>query len=485
MAALASSVEALTVGSGDSPKKGEPSVFLDKKVVGVVLCPKEKAKELPEFERYDVATNFEKYKTELRELKKKLLDVIPEAKPGPDDVMYDNNFFVRPPRPPSSIDIDYDDLFLLRYLLSKKGDVAKAENMVRKCIAWRARKDVRLNVFVPVAEDTWREADTKRRLDKHMVFGPFSNLIDGGSLVYLRDGLGAGNTVYESVSKDEFLWYGIIAREYCFRWIDRESRRLSRIVKSMYMFDMTDAALNTIPNRSLRGVYGTIASISEYAYPQLVSKYLIVNPPYFISFLLGLFRPVVPASMYEKIELFPSAVPLAKSDFAKQWMHQDWIPEFMDGTFPDKDLPKCLTGELVQHGEDASLTEVNVGRMDSKVLTIDVPDAPAKIEYRFSTTKTIGLSATFHAVSKAGKEIREEQQFSDKVYEASTAILHPPKRIDTGNGLYHGTWEVDCPGVITITLDNKFSYLTAKTVKYKIIPFPLRRNEKILPQEDS
>ena len=157
----------------------------------------------------------------------------------------------------------------------------------------------------------------------------------------------------------------------------------------------------------------------------------------------------------------------------------------MEGPFPDKDLPQCLTGELVQHGEDASLTEVNVGRMDSKVLTIDVPDAPAKIEYRFSTTKTIGLTATFHASSKGVKKEREEEQCSDKVYEASTAVLHPTKRIDTGNGLYHGTWEVDCPGVITITLDNKFSYLTAKTVKYKIIPFPLKSNEKICLQEDS
>ena len=71
-------------------------------VIGVKQVPKSKVSTLPKAEERDVNTLLEKYKDSIEELKIKCKDVLSLNGNDPD------------------IDLIYDDLFLLRYILSKK-----------------------------------------------------------------------------------------------------------------------------------------------------------------------------------------------------------------------------------------------------------------------------------------------------------------------------------------------------------------------------
>eukprot|EP00945_MAST-04E_sp_MAST-4E-sp1_P005444 g5444.t1 len=444
---IAATVRAENV-TGDPNDVMEP----DTAVIGVVLCPKKKVSQLPKTtEERDIPTLLDKYRTELAALKAECKDVLPDGSAGPIAV---------PPK--SSFDIAYDDIFLLRYLLSRRGNVRQAAASVRKCIAWRKQADIREQVLKPVAEGWWHDSDVKKRLDRHLVFCPFSCLVDGGALIYIRDGIGTGNLVFESVSKEEFMQYGMIAREYCFRWIDRETRRLNRIVKSMYLMDMKKMSLSNMPDSRLRESYSAIAHVSNFAYPQLVSKYIVVNAPYFISWLMGLFKPIVPTSMYEKIELHSGA--FGPSEFAKEWLHERYIPEYIGGVYPDARLPAQLTGELVVHGEQDGMVTINVPSRDKRDLEISVPKAKAVLKYEFSPiNKGIELIAKFYPGQSAMTRLDNGGKPVD-----GEVLLQQPLRIQQTNGLYRGEWKIDQTGIVVVTLNNSYSIFTSKTVKYNL-----------------
>ena len=201
-------------------------------VTGVKQVLKSKVSTLPQADERDVKKLLEKYKDSIEKLKTNCKDILSLNGNDP------------------GIDLIYDDIFILRYVLSKKNNLKKAEEAIRVCCKWRADPEIREQVLKPVADNTWTEAPVYQSFCKHMCFGVLGSQVDGGCLFYLRDGLGFPNTVFESLKRDEFLKIGFQSREYIYRWCDYETRRLGRLVKAMFIFgfpgDNLKNALNTI-----------------------------------------------------------------------------------------------------------------------------------------------------------------------------------------------------------------------------------------------
>ena len=439
MAAITENLSNLKV-SGDEEKEKIKMHPYGINVIGVKQVPKSKVSTLPKAEERDVNTLLEKYKDSIEELKIKCKDVLSLNGNDP------------------GIDLIYDDLFLLRYILSKKNNLKKAEEAIRICCKWRADPEIREQVLKPVADNTWTEAPVYKSFCKHMVFGVLGSQVDGGILFYLRDGLGEPNAVFESLSRNEFLKIGFQSREYVYRWCDTETRRLGRFVKAMFIIDMNKVKLSQMPDSRVQKCYAELGEFSENNNPQMVDKYLIVNAPSFIPWFIKIIGPLFPRSMMEKFDIFPSTPNLGESEFGKTWINLEYLPDYLGGTFPTKDLPKELSGELVQRG-DGDLNKITVGRRSRKYCEVMTP-TKGKVNYKFAlVSKGVYLTAMFH---KNPKEVNKEQESPDQI------VIQEKLKISAENGVYSGVWEVPESGILIVELSNAHSRFTGKTVKWNL-----------------
>lgn len=407
-------------------------------VTGVKQVLKSKVSTLPQAEERDVKKLLEKYKDSIEKLKTKCKDILSLNGNDP------------------GIDLIYDDIFILRYVLSKKNNLKKAEEAIRVCCKWRADPEIREQVLKPVADNTWTEAPVYQSFCKHMCFGVLGSQVDGGCLFYLRDGLGFPNTVFESLKRDEFLKIGFQSREYIYRWCDYETRRLGRLVKAMFILDMDKVKLSKLSDSRVQKCYAELGEFSENNNPQMVDKYLVVNAPSFIPWFISFVRPLFPRSMMDKFDVFPNNPALGKSQFSKKWINLDYLPDYLGGKFPSTDLPKELTGELIQRG-DGGLSKIYLGRRTRKYCEVMTP-SKGKINYKFALVGSdVYLTATFH---KDPTQVDEDHESPDQVE------IQKQLQISAENGVYSGAWEVPRSGVLIVELSNAHSRFTGRTLKW-------------------
>ena len=152
----------------------------------------------------------------------------------------------------------------------------------------------------PVADNSWWDSATFGAFKKHMCTGVLGSQVDGGCLFYIRDGLGQPNTVFESLTVEQFMQVGFQSREYVYRWCDTETRRLGRFVKGIFVMDMNKVKLTQMPDSRVTKCYAELSVFSENNNPQMVDKYLIVNAPSFIPIFIKLVSPLFPRSFLEK-----------------------------------------------------------------------------------------------------------------------------------------------------------------------------------------
>ena len=122
MASIAENISNLSIDEGAEILKMHTYGL---KVKGVKQVLKSDVENLPKVEERDVNSKLLKYKDSIEKLKVSCSDVLNASECDPE------------------VDLIYDDLFILRYVLSKKNDLKKAEAAIRECCRWRADPDVR------------------------------------------------------------------------------------------------------------------------------------------------------------------------------------------------------------------------------------------------------------------------------------------------------------------------------------------------------
>ena len=107
-------------------------------VKGVKQVLKTDVPSLPKAEERDVQKLLDKHRESIKILKDRCKDVLSlnGNEPG--------------------VDLVYDDIFVLRYVLSKNNNLKKAEKAIRVCCKWRADPKIRESILKPVADNTWR-----------------------------------------------------------------------------------------------------------------------------------------------------------------------------------------------------------------------------------------------------------------------------------------------------------------------------------------
>lgn len=213
----------------------------------------------------------------------------------------------------------HDDLYLLRYVLSAKGNVAKAASAIRKQIEWRRengqmlspeqREKVRAEAagWAPTANLPWRTAAGQ----------PVSV-----AAAFLAD--------LDAKPEDFHFTSGVTNREDSYELCDRLTRESGRLVKLVIIQDMRGFSLNAALRYSrYTKIQGKLSKLSEFLYPQLVQVVVVAHPPSVLNRLFGMVKGLVSERLLEKIRVCPST----EEVLLRSGLAREHLPTFLGGEF--------------------------------------------------------------------------------------------------------------------------------------------------------
>lgn len=251
----------------------------------------------------------------------------------------------------------YDEIWILRYILSHKGSVKSASKAALKTIAFREEKtlnelgDIRYMLKNHgVAKTDVQSLPGYDLFEKHcQENAAFLTLPDKdrGFVLYCDVGQIDQHGIAEGMTQEEMLEQILHTNEAVFQILDDVTRRTGRLTKQMKMVDMGNVSLKKM-NRAYLKRDGATSKALEDFYPQLLGTLFVANSPSWLSALWSAFRPFFPKRVLEKIDFLP---PLSKLKASKgthlkpvlKYVSEENLPERYGGKNKEWPLPSAGT----------------------------------------------------------------------------------------------------------------------------------------------
>jgi len=240
-----------------------------------------------EDERPLISDLLEGYKYEIRKVREKI----------------QNNEFYVPDR--------YDDIWILRFVLSHKGGIDKAAKAAKDTMKFRYNHqlnelgDIRAKIFDheniegPQAFPVYKMAHDCMERNSMMECLPNK---DQGVVVYtIVKGIKMQKIV-DDFSFDELFTMYMYNNEAIQQINDEITRRTGRLTKMLRIMDVTNFTLSELSHAYLRKDAAVNRQLEDY-YPQSLGAFLMVNPPSWVSWVYKMFKPLLPKRFNEKISL--------------------------------------------------------------------------------------------------------------------------------------------------------------------------------------
>jgi hypothetical protein len=233
---------------------------------------------------------------------------------------------------------------------------------------------------------------------------------------------------------------------------DAATRASGKLVKQHFIFDMTGMKLSEMMDRRMSSVHTEVSSKSAMYYPQLLAKMSMCNTPSWITWVISFLRGILPKRNMDKLEVFATMDNLWESEYGQANFNREQFPDFLGGTLPTDKTPGYLTGDLiVPPNADDNWNEVVVARRSMQEHTLEIPFKGVCVRYDV-VVAGYGIEASLYLTGKDGER---------------TVLMEAEKKKAEG-GLHTGN--VVCPhaGVLTLVLDNSYSVVRGKTVKWRL-----------------
>lgn len=342
----------------------------------------------------------------------------------------------------------WDDLFLLRYVLS----FAEAERAaaVRKALAWRAAHAALLAGAAAGAPPPHGA-----QLSPFQAAGLHGATSQGDSLFVVRAGLSdVPGMVAAGVTTEMFVEWTIHFREICFLAADRETRARRRLVKSISLVDMRSASMGFTSR--FASAIGESSKLSEFLYPQLLRRTVLFNPPSFFSVLFAIVKPLLPAKSLEKTAVCPGSLskPSASAcPFAAALFDVNALPTFLGGACRCTANGGCVAGRpneqtLPSPPGGPRGAQINIGARSAHDIYLGARAPGVALTYSLDIASQ-GLEVSAMLLPADGGE---------------AVTLVPAAKHKAADGVVAGAVAVPAPGTVLLRLSNVHSLLTSKTV---------------------
>lgn len=353
--------------------------------------------------------------------------------------------------PPVAGGVPIDDLFLLRYVLSFTEGLKARADALRKCIEWRASHE---ELLADAAAG--RPAPFANVLEPFMCAAPHGSAHDGSHLFVVRAGLSNAAATMGAVSFDQLLSSMMYWKEVSFLHCDRETRKRNRLVKQIVVVDLQHSSMRNSDSRYFK-VIAESGKMSETMYPQLLGKSVLMHPPSFLAAMMTVFRPLMSKKQLEKQSLCPgssAASPSAAAcPFASKMFDLGTLPTFIGGACTCTEKGGCVCGWPNEENKTVPAAgraaPIFVAARSQHDVLLTARAAGGTLSWSVSVEeKGIEFSLTLAPVGGGG-----------------VITLVPTIKLRAEDGTSSADIVVPAAGLVTLRLDNCYSWVTGKTVK--------------------
>lgn len=259
----------------------------------------------------------------------------------------------------------YDDIWILRFVLSHKGSVKSASKAALKTIKFREEKklnelgDIRHRITnLGVANETTIEPLPGAEVFERYC-GENTNLMtqpdrNRGIVLYCDVGQIDQTGLAENISEEEMTETILYANEAVHQVVDDVTRRTGLLTKQLKIIDMGNVYLRQMDRAYLKRDAASSKKLEDY-YPQLLGAMYIYNSPTWVSVLWSALRPFFPKRVAEKVDILPSLTKILKSKETHLkcvfgFVSEENLPERFGGK--NKEWPLPAAG--LQYGPQSS-----------------------------------------------------------------------------------------------------------------------------------
>eukprot|EP00565_Helicotheca_tamesis_P007860 CAMPEP_0185724872 /NCGR_PEP_ID=MMETSP1171-20130828/1231_1 /TAXON_ID=374046 /ORGANISM="Helicotheca tamensis, Strain CCMP826" /LENGTH=310 /DNA_ID=CAMNT_0028392821 /DNA_START=93 /DNA_END=1025 /DNA_ORIENTATION=- len=257
----------------------------------------------------------------------------------------------------------YDDIWILRFVLSHKKKTEDAINAALKTIMFRhERKLNELGDIRHKMPNHINKCESENYFPCHRVFMKYcegndatmhtlSNK-DRGIISYILLAKVAIKEIAEELSDEELQDIYLYLNECQFQVLDATTRRTGRLTKALRVVDMTDMALRKFDLSYAKKDLAASKATEDY-YPQLLGSMLIVNGPSWLDRVWIILRPLFPRRVTAKINFVsPKKRPQDVKPFLS-YTTKDDLPTRYGGN--NEEWPLACAGALFEKHSDMNV----------------------------------------------------------------------------------------------------------------------------------
>ncbi|CAL1296159.1 unnamed protein product [Larinioides sclopetarius] len=350
-----------------------------------------------------------------------------------------------------------DSYLFYRFLKAREFDLPKAEDMLRKSIAWRKQYEVDtlLTNYTPPEVLTKYYPVSLLGFDK-----------DGFPVRYV-DFATDQKGIYNSVKKSDLIKYCLYLLEKDAELLKMQSQKCGKpITKVSYIYNFEGMTISKATDRTSIELLLLGTRIFQDNYPERIREIYVINAAAYFSILFSVVKSLAP-QLFNKVYILG----------AEKWREElldvidaDELPGFLGGNKTDPDgNPLC--NSFIIHGttipenyylkkSEKNLThcpeakKLTVTRLSKENLTFEVEEGNSLLEWEFET-KNKDISFGVYFKENSGNE--------SKLIE-----LLPKRKIDTDYEPETGMLKCEQSGIYVIVFDNSYSWLFEKEIYYKI-----------------
>jgi len=249
----------------------------------------------------------------------------------------------------------YDDIWILRFVLSHKGNVKSASKSALKTIHFREEK--KLNEMGDMRhriQNLGDVIDAKRFSGESLSGWELFNSLCGehaaiqtipddnrGLVLFCDVGQIDMDRVAEEIHEEAMMEYYIHLNEAVYQVLDGITRRTGRLTKYLKFIDMGNVQLRKM-NRTYLKRDAAISKVLEDYYPQLLGTMFVANSPGWLSAFWSMLRPFFPKRLVEKIDFLPTNKKSKSMKYPKavlRYISEEHLPERYGGKNQEWPMP--------------------------------------------------------------------------------------------------------------------------------------------------
>jgi hypothetical protein len=340
----------------------------------------------------------------------------------------------------------YDDIFLLRYVLTHGDNFEKAADCVKQTILWRKENHEKIINAVKTGFGP-----------KHEIAVRFNTVGHAGSLpapgnepIYVvRTGYCDIKGLMNTMTHEEVVDWLHFTKEKVWRECDSKTRETRLLTKEISVIDMANFSLFGGDSRFYKCL-GEASKLSAIYYPQLLGKTVLINTPSYFRILYKTFSIFMPQSALDKQVLCPAKdtekEDVSKCPFMKRFNAIGNVPDFLGGAL------ECPPSLIPISKRDDKMEQIVVGSRRDNSIEMEIPLACELVWNVQVEAYGIVLNAKF--INKSNSK--------------ETVLMPEPLKIKAEDGLQIYKFSIKEAGKVIFVYDNHHSRFRGKSINYRV-----------------